>query len=137
MNRAGLRYEVGLNIRTGNIVWVHGGVPCGDFPDLALARSRSIYCVNDDERTVADEGYRDARYLVYPSAFPLCARRLHQIMTRHETVNKRVKQFEVTIAVFRHNRTRHNFCFLSVVNIVQIQIENGTLFDDAITLNQK
>lgn len=39
LNWAGIRYEVVLCIRTGRIVWVAGGVPCGEWPDLKLARS--------------------------------------------------------------------------------------------------
>jgi hypothetical protein len=46
LNGAGLRYEVGLNIRTGDIVWVGGGVPCGEFNDLSLAQQRYCNSVN-------------------------------------------------------------------------------------------
>ena len=35
----GITYEVGLNIRRGVIVfWAYGGYPCGEYPDLKLAR---------------------------------------------------------------------------------------------------
>lgn len=35
---SGLRYNIALCIRTGKIVWIHGGYPCGDWPDLKLAQ---------------------------------------------------------------------------------------------------
>lgn len=49
---AGLRYEIGLNIRTGYMVWVHGGVPCGLFPDLKLARQAFVIMLNEGERAI-------------------------------------------------------------------------------------
>ena len=41
-NGPGLRYEVALCIRTGDIVWVNGGLPCGEWSDLRLARNAFI-----------------------------------------------------------------------------------------------
>ena len=43
----GIRYEVGLNINTGDIVWVFGGYPCDEYPDLKLARELYIDMVED------------------------------------------------------------------------------------------
>ena len=34
----GLRYEVGIAIRTGWIVWINGPYPPGDWPDVRIAR---------------------------------------------------------------------------------------------------
>lgn len=39
----GLRYEVGLNIRTGHIVWAFGGYPCGEYSDLTLSREAFVF----------------------------------------------------------------------------------------------
>ena len=33
---------VGLCIGTGHIVWANGGFPCGEWPDLKLARDRLL-----------------------------------------------------------------------------------------------
>ena len=63
----GLRYEVGLNSRNGDIVWVNGGVPCGEYSDLALARASYIDMVGPMELTIADKGYRDDNFFIYPS----------------------------------------------------------------------
>jgi len=32
----GLRYEVGIRIRFGQIVWVHEPFPCGQYPDVTI-----------------------------------------------------------------------------------------------------
>lgn len=56
----GIRYEVGLCIKTGKIVWVNGAYPCGFWPDLKIARASYIYQVDANELTLADKGYRDS-----------------------------------------------------------------------------
>ena len=94
---AGLRYEVGLNIRTGNMVWTFGGYPCGLFPDLKLAREAYVHSVERGERTMADKAYKDDTYFILPNN--VGNRTLHKlIMSRHETVNKRLKQLKGTKA---------------------------------------
>ncbi|ETV65662.1 hypothetical protein H257_17657 [Aphanomyces astaci] len=100
----GLRYEVGICIRTGNIVWVNGGLPCGEWPDLRFARDSYINMVRRGELTLADKGYNDPNYFIYPCPQLQNPRRHKDIMARHETVNKRMKQFGVLSGVFRHIR---------------------------------
>ena len=40
-NGPGVRYEVGICIQTGWIVWVHGPFPAGDFPDIKILLFRA------------------------------------------------------------------------------------------------
>ena len=61
-NGPGLRYEIAICIRTGDIVWAHGGVPCGEWPDLRLARNAFIDRLLPGEKAIADGGYRDHHY---------------------------------------------------------------------------
>lgn len=35
---AGVRYEIGISIVEGEIVWASGGFPCGEWPDLKIAK---------------------------------------------------------------------------------------------------
>lgn len=63
------RYEIGLNIYNGNnIVWAFGGFPCGAYPDIKIARELYVNMVDPGEMTVADDGYRDGNYFIYPQA---------------------------------------------------------------------
>ena len=64
-NGPGLKYEIGVSIRNGVIVWVNGGVPCG-INDLTLARSKLVKKLFPDEKIVADRGYRDDKYFICP-----------------------------------------------------------------------
>ena len=61
----GLKYEIGLAIETGRIVWVNGGIPCRTH-DLTLARSKLVKKLLPDEKIIADGGYRDSRYFRHP-----------------------------------------------------------------------
>ena len=58
-NGPGLRYEVGIGITTGWIVWVNDPFPPGEFNDLKIAKSSLIYFLDDGEKYVADKGYQD------------------------------------------------------------------------------
>ncbi len=124
---AGLKYEIGLCIRTGNIVWVHGGVPCGDFSDLTLARSMYLSFVDDGELTVADDGYVDPHF-IYPRGYPQLSIQLKAISQRHETINKHIKTWRILSTPFRHeDLTFHRRCFYAVANIIQLMISMGEL----------
>lgn len=119
----GIRYEVGLCIKTGSIVWKFGGYPCGKFPDLKLAREAYIWSIEDGEKTIADKGYNDQRFFILPND---TNSRFHKmIMSRHETVNKRIRQFNILKQTFRHSLELHPKIFHAVVNITQLNIQNG------------
>lgn len=119
----GLRYEIALNIRTGEIVWVHGGYPCGLYPDLKLAREAYVLLVNPGELTVADKGYNDALYFIQKTIRNV--RDHGTIMARHETVNKRMKQFKILKNTYRHSLQKHPLVFHAVANLTQLMIQNG------------
>lgn len=114
-----------MNINDGRIVWVNGGVPCGSWSDLKLARETYITMVNAGETTIADDTYKDAAYFIYPSGFPDSIALQKRIMARHETINARLKQFSVLTKPFRHRLNLHPICFHAIANITQLMILNG------------
>jgi len=120
-NGPGLRYEIALCIRTGTIVWAHGGLPCGEWPDIRLARNAFIGRLLPGEKALADCGYRDLNFFENPNR----DQRLKQILARHETVNSRVKQFRCMTDVFRHALYLHPSFFHAVVNLIQLMIQTG------------
>lgn len=120
----GLRYEVGLCIQTGHIVWVNGGVPCGEYSDLKLARMAYTDVVDENELTVADKGYKDFNFFLIPIENDPTNAKINIIMSRHETVNMRLKYFSVLSHVFRHKLHLHPRCFHAVANLTQIMIQN-------------
>ncbi len=54
---AGIRYEIGLSIGNGDIVWASGGVPSGEWPDVKIAKDLYLHYASR-ELTLADKGYR-------------------------------------------------------------------------------
>lgn len=118
---AGLRYEVALCIWTGQIVWAHGGYPCGDWPDVKIARRHFVHFMDAGEKSLADRGYNDSNCFITPT--PRNKPCHTNVMSRHETINKRLKQFNVLNCTFRHDLTKHRLCFYSVVNVTQLIIK--------------
>lgn len=115
----GVRYEVGLSIGSADIVWASGGFPCGEWPDFAIAKNLYLYYAKD-EVTLADKGYRFKHYFKQPSN-----NSEHSLLARHETLNGRLKHFEILNQRFRNDLKKHPPVFHACVNIIQICIQNG------------
>jgi len=79
---------------------------------------------------VADKGYRDnfCRFLTPTDDKPNLNAIMAQWRARHETINRRFKQFHVLQDVFRHDLTKHQVCFFAVANVTQIMIELGHFY---------
>jgi hypothetical protein len=119
----GVRYEVGLCIMTGHIVWIHGPFPCGKWPDLKIFRNAMKQQLSPGEKVQADLGYRgEPDYIVLPTGVNDIGQR---VRARHETVNKRFKQWGILHRVFRHEVSKHQPAFGSVAVITELAIEHG------------
>lgn len=78
------------------------------------------------EKVIADGGYPDERCDYNAGALNAALLRLHTISrARHETVNRRLKQFAAVGSRFRHDVHLHSACFHAVANLTQLMIENG------------
>ena len=125
LNRAGIRYEVGVCISTGEIVWFNGGHKAGRYNDLELARQDFTSQLLPGELAIADKGYDDPRFFVTPYSRFLSRKCLKNIMARHENVNQRIKSFFCMRHMYRHGWEKHNLCFEAVIKLVQITLQNG------------
>lgn len=121
----GVRYEVAVCIQTGWIVWVNGPYPCGEWPDLRIVRDRLIHQLLPGEMYIADGGYSDGgQFSVTPNGLNTDEQYMQSVCrSRHETVNKRFKQFSVISGVFRHDVDLHGKCFHAVANLTQMAIQ--------------
>lgn len=54
----GLRYEIAIAIKSGDIAWLNGPYPCGKHNDLALFKKSLCTFLEEGERVEADDGYR-------------------------------------------------------------------------------
>ena len=119
----GVRHEVGVCIRTGSIVWFNGPFPCGKWPDINISRQGIKHFLRPGEKVQADQGHRGELCIVTPDED---GNDIGQpVRARHETVNKRFKQFSILHRVFRHDVRKHHVAFGAVAVITQLAIEHG------------
>ena len=133
-NAHGLRYEIGVCILTGWIIWLMGPFPCGDWPDIVCFRYALKQMLDEGERVEADDGYvgEDPTTVKVPGSVvhdqdPQMLRVRGRVRRRHEGVNKLIKQFKVVGkgTIFRHDLSFHQDCFTACTVPTQLQIENG------------
>jgi len=122
-NHSGLKYEVGVCIAMGHIVWIHP-----HLNDLNISRTALIGALDRDESAVADSGYRgEPHHIRTPEVGTEMEIEMQDLArARHETVNSRLKFFNVLGAqYFRHSISFHSSCFRAVAVITQLGFENG------------
>lgn len=122
----GIRYEVGVSLQCGDVVWVNGPFPCGSYPDLKIARLMVVHKLLPNEKIVADSGYRDRSYFDIPTGLNNPKQRMQQVArSRHETVNARFKKFKLLSTPYRGDINKHYYFFTAIAVIIQVSINNG------------
>ena len=132
INHAGLRYEVGVCIMTGWIVWINGPFPCGAWPDIRIARDALHYELLAMEQYIVDGGYCKPSD---PNPFartPDGTNTFEQMQyalgrSRHENINGWFKKWNCMRDEWRHERNKHSFAFRAVAIITQLRIQQGEL----------
>ena len=122
---AALRYEIGICIQTGWIVWVNGPYPAGQWPDLSISRDGLNQALKKGEMFVADGGYADSHgWSMTPSGYNTREQYMKAVArARHETVNRYFKVFGAFKNQWRHPRKKHGIAFYAAANIVQARIQ--------------
>lgn len=130
--KAAFRYELGVCIRTGDIVLIHGPFPPGDWPDLNIFRDAIKEALELGECVEADDGYRaeDPACVRAPSAPRFMEdkwwhKKRGKGRKRHETVNERVKEYGVLTIRFRHDYEKHSMCFRACAVLTQLSFDYG------------
>jgi DDE superfamily endonuclease len=115
----------------GDCVWINGPYECGKWPDISIFRNSLISHLSEGERVEADDGYigECPRYTKVPghmTSDPTTASMQADARKRHETINKRFKQFGILKQAFRSKRLyTHGKIFRAVAIITQLCIEKG------------
>ena len=128
--KSGLRYEICLCIRTGDLVWVNGPFPCGNYPDISIFRSSLMSHLEEFERVEADDGYigEHPQYIKCPKgvANPEETKFMQsRVRSRQETINNRFKNWGILRQRYRHDIQRHGVAARSVMILTQLSIDNG------------
>jgi hypothetical protein len=124
---AGLRYEVGVCIQTGDIVWVNGPFKCGRWNDLSIFRNDLKLLLLPREQVEADGGYRGDTKTRTPAMANTWAeyKKKKAARARHETINGRLKNFGILQQTFRHPLNKHRHVFMAVAVLTQLTIDRG------------
>lgn len=139
LNGPGFKYEVGVCIATGDIVWINGPFEAG-MHDVTIFQDHGLKdALCDDECVEVDNGYNGDDCFKNPRIAQSREDRKQKsrVRARHEIENGRLKQFAVLDAVFRHNdskkfsrKEKHRICFNAVAVITQLGFElEGGLYD--------
>lgn len=130
--KSGLRYELGVCIRTGDIVWIHGPFPAGDWPDINIFRHGIKHYLLDGECVEADDGYigEDPRLVRAPKGIRYMEdkwwyNKRGAARRRHETINQRIKVYGVLTNRFRHEYGKHSMCFRACAVLTQLSFDFG------------
>ena len=127
-NGPGLRYEIALNIRTGEICWINGPFQCGSWPDGNIFMNDLYHELQGNEMVQADKGYKGRRRCWTWYNQPTQEERdiASRVRARHETVNSRFKTFKALSTPFRHPRSKHILCFRAAATIVQLEMRHDS-----------
>ena len=85
-------YEIGVSIKTGDIVWYNEPLSCG-VPDINIFRFSLRGFISLGEMVIIDKGYSGNTKVLCPlkSNGYIHKRAMGKIRARHETVNGRFK----------------------------------------------
>ena len=91
--KMGLRYEVGMCIKTGDIAWWHGPFAPGLYNDNMIFKDALLKSLKTGERVEADAGYKPSAPVVNVPNYTVPSRRYMtaKVRLRHETCNCRFK----------------------------------------------
>lgn len=129
-NGPAVKYEVGVCIATGYIVWIKGPV-VASVNDSTLFKQHLAGLLAEDEGVEVDAGYKGHDALKAPIvAVSSVARKEKSVVRgRHENVNGRLKIFNMLNFPFRHLNPRdgmmkkHGLCFDAIAVVTQIKFE--------------
>lgn len=138
-------YEIAISIFEDKVVWAAGPYPAGTN-DITIFRHNLKAMILEsrgrsgvDHRAIGDKGYRGEReVLSVPSSHDTEEVRTFKgrALSRQETFNSRMKNFDCLDERFRHTghprnkeirgaEVKHQWCFNAVLVICQLQMENG------------
>jgi hypothetical protein len=124
-----IKYEIGVQLQSGKIVWLAGGVP-GSVHDITLYRSCGLRSyLLPGEMILADKGYIGDDIIITPfrparseeeKEFNSAISSLRQIV---EHTYHRIKIFNFTQHKWRHHLDLHPMAFKVICHTLNIEFE--------------
>jgi len=129
--KSALRCKLGVDILSGNSVWVSGPYPAGKYTDIAIFNSILANCLEPGpgECVEADNSYvgcLDKIKCLNNNCNPAENRVMQGIArSHHETLNGRLKAWGILGKVYRHDIREHGTVFYACAVITQLFVANG------------
>ena len=127
--KSAVRYELGIDILKGNLVWVEGPYPAGAWPDIKIFLNCLVGHLLPGERVEADNGYvGHPDKIMCPNNPGNPKRNLGMqsaARSRHETFNGRLKNWGILERTYRHDVKLHGIVFTACAVITQLCVANG------------
>ena len=118
---AGFRYEIGVNIQTGDICWTNGPFKCGKWPDVKIFRRDLKHLLAQGEMVETDNGYPDVKCRTADMVLNRDDDRAKsRARFRHESINADLKDFGCLKQVWRHPLEKHVIAFNSCTFLLQL-----------------
>lgn len=136
-NHAALRYEIAVALYSSNIVWASGPHIPGMKTDITIYReSLKHILIANNEMTYADSGYQGEQKTIQEKGRGSVEERniATRARARHETINRRLKEWKSLSTQFRHNKgydiRNHGLVFDAVLVLTQLSVaHNKSLFE--------
>ena len=127
--KSAVRYELGIDIFKGNLVWVQGPYPAGAWPDIKIFMDCLAGHLLPGERVEADNGYVGHPDKIKCPNNPGNPKRNLGMQaatrSRHETFNGRLKNWGILERTYRHDVRVHGIVFTACAVITQLCVANG------------
>ena len=128
--KSALRYEIGVSILGGDLVWIQGPYPAGAFNNVKIFNKVLRCFLKPGERVEADNGYVGAADKIKCPDNPCNPvaneGKQSRVRSRHKTINGHFKTWGILSQVYRHDIRHHSEVFRAVAIITQLAIENGS-----------
>jgi hypothetical protein len=128
-SKSALRYELGVDIRGGNLVWIQGPYPAGKWPDIKIFNAILTNFLERYERVEANDSYHGHPNKVKCPLNDIApAEKLAmqaRVRARHKTINSCLKNWGIHSQVFWHDIRCHGEVFRACAVLTQLTIEQG------------
>jgi hypothetical protein len=126
--KAGVDYEIGLRVHKSQLAWINGPFPAATH-DIEVFRRGLKEKVPVGKRVIGDAGYTGEPDLI-STQNDFDPREIaefkERVLSRHETFNARIKNYNCLTTKFRHGVENHKVAFEAVCVIVMYEIDNGS-----------
>jgi hypothetical protein len=127
--KSALRYELGVDILAGNLVWIQGPYPAGKYTNIKIFNKVLRHFLKPGEWVEADEGYCG-----HPNKIKCPENDANPVenwamqgrgRARHKTLNGWLKAWGILSQVFHHRIRMHGNVFRACAVVTQLTIKNG------------